>query len=479
MTRAIPFSLLLLCATSVLGQEAKESVPILDVEAILPEDEMVPFEIEEPKIDPGIELAERAISESKQFAVRGGETGQRGSLALEGEEIRLRFHQLLAIDNPPVVVPIEIILHGAVGDEPRKRPLAYQLHYTKETFLLEIHVDLSRGIDRDRMERAILSGLLYQRSLMEVKPGTLNSRLLVPVWLVEGLREAEKWRAGKGDRKIYEGVFKQDGMFNLDQLMSMNEAGFERLDGASRVGFRALSGAMVMALLEQPRGQEAFVSFCNEVARFDGEMPILLRQHFPELNLSEQSLAKWWALTLAKLADAPLTEALSVAETEELLSEALRIRYRSDEGALESLPLEQWEEVLLDEEVERFAAIRPAQESLNRLSYRCFPSYRPLILDYHQALINWASFRKLGDLEGLLGELSESRTLMFSRSVRARDYLDFKEIAEATELSGSFDDYIRLIDDLKERPRPEREDPISKYLDTMERIYERPGRRRK
>ncbi|MFC7337132.1 hypothetical protein ACFQY0_08080 [Haloferula chungangensis] len=476
MKLAIPISLLLLGATFAAGEEVEEAVPLLDVEAILPEDEMVPFEIEEPKIDPGIEVAERAISASKQFAISGGEKGQRGSLALEAEELRLRFHQLLGIENPPVVVPIEVVLHGKVGDEPRKRPLAYQLRFTKDTFLLEIHVDLSRGIDRDRMDRAILSGLLYQRSLIEVKPGELDSRLLVPVWLVEGLREAEKWRAGKGDRKVYEGVFKQEGLFNLDQLMSMHEAGFERLDGASRVAFRALSGAMVMALLEQPRGQEAFVSFCNEVARYDGEMPILLRQHFPELNLSEQSLAKWWALTLAKLADAPLTESLGIAETEKLLSEALRIRFRTDEGNLESVPLEQWEGVLLDEETDRFAAIRPAQEALNHLSYRSFPSYRPLILDYHQILIDWASFRNLGDLDGKLGELSESRTLMLGRSIRARDFLDFKEIAEATELSGSFDDYIRLIDELKERPRPERKDPISRYLDTLERIYERPDR---
>jgi hypothetical protein len=477
MKRAIPFSFLLFCATTALAQD--EAVPLLDVEAILPDDEMVPFEIEEPKIDEGIELADRAISASKQFSVTGGDKGQRGSLALEAEEIRTGFHQLLGLENPPVVVPIEIILHGKAGDPARKRPLAYQLRYTKDTFLLEIHVDLSRGIDRDRMERAILSGLLYQRSLMEVKPGTLDSRLLVPVWLVEGLRETQKWRAGKGDRKVYEGVFKQDGMFTLDQLMSTSEAGFERLDGASRVGFRALSGAMVMALLEQPRGQEAFVSFCNEVARFDGEMPILLRQHFPELNLSEQSLAKWWALTLARLADAPLTEALGVAETENLLSEALRIRYRTDDGVLANVPFEQWDDVLLDEETERFAAVRPAQESLTRLSYRCFPSYRPLILDYHQALIDWASFRNLGDLNELLAELSESRTLMLGRSVRARDFLDFKEIADATELSGSFEDYIRLIDELKERPRPEREDPISKYLDTMERVYERPERKRR
>lgn len=478
MKCAFPLSLLLLCATPAWAQEEAEVVPLLDVEAVLPDDEMVPFEIEEPVIDPGIQLPERSISASEQFGVTGGEQAQRSSLALEADEVRLRFHQLLGINDPKVVMPIEIALHGKPGDPPRKRPLAYQLRYTQKSFLLEIHVDLSRGIDRNRMERAILSGLLYERSLLNVKPGELDSPLLVPVWLVEGLREAEKWRAGRGDRKVYEGVFKQDGMFTLDELMSINEAGFERLDGASRVGFRALSGAMVMALLEQPRGQEAFVSFCNDVARYDGEMPILMRQHFPELNLSEQSLAKWWALTLAKLSDAPLTEVLGIAETEKLLAAALFVRYRDESGSLKNVPLEAWESILIDEEVERFAAVRPAQDALTRLSYRCFPSYRALILDYHQTLIDWASFRNLGDLDERFSELSEQRVLMLERSVRARDFMDFKEIAEATQLSGSFDDYINLIDELKERPRVEREDPISKYLDTMEKVYEGPKRSR-
>ncbi|MEP4079877.1 hypothetical protein [Haloferula sp.] len=478
MKSLVPLVLILIGVPWGYSQELQDEVPLLDVQALLPDDEMVPSEFHPPKLDPGIKLPERAVSSSKHFGVVGGGQAQRGSLVLESEGIRLRFNQLLGLENPPVVVPIEIILHGKAGDPPRKRPLAYQLRYTKDEFILEIHVDLARGIDRERMERAILSGLLYERSLLEVKPGALDSPLLVPVWLVEGFREAEKWRAGRGDRKVYEGVFKQDGMFTLDELMSMNEAGYERLDGASRVGFRALSGAMVMALLEQPRGREAFVGFCNEVARYDGEMPILMRQYFPELNLSEQSLAKWWALTLAKLADAPLTEVLGIAETEALLAEALHIRYRDAEGALRNDSLDLWESILLDEESERFAAARPAQDALTRLSYRCFPSYRPLIMDYQQVLIDWASFSKLGELNENLAMLEEHRILMLERALHARDFMDFKEIAEATELSGSFDDYIKLIEQLEERPRPERKDPVSNYLDTMEKVYQRPQRRK-
>ncbi|MEM1085585.1 MAG: hypothetical protein AAGI48_15850 [Verrucomicrobiota bacterium] len=463
---------------TLAAQDGRESVPMLDVDAVLPPDEVVPTELEPEAEDPAMKRSERSVSSSGQFGVRGGEGAQRGSLALEAEGIRARFNRLLGLEGPKVTVPIEIFLHGSPGDPARKRPLAYQLRFTKDEFVLEIHLDLARGIDHDRMERAVISGLLYQRGLLETQPGPLDSPLLVPVWLVEGLREAEKWRAGRGDRKIYEGVFRQEGMFSTDEILDMREAGYERLDGASRVAFRALSGALVMALLEQPRGVDAFRNFCSEVAGHDGEMPILMRQHFPELNLSEQSLAKWWELTLAKLADAPLTEVLGIAETEKLLLEALVIRYRDERGLMRNEPVERWRGILLDEESDRFAAIRPAQDSLNRLSYRCFPSYRPLLLEYQHAMLDWADFRKLDDLDETLRELAENRELMASRARRARDYMDFMEIAGATELSGNFDDYIRLIDELKERPRPQREDPVSNYLDTLDKAYQKPPRRR-
>jgi hypothetical protein len=52
------------------------------------------------------------------------------------------------------------------------------------------------------------------------------------------------------------------------------------------------------------------------------------------------------------------------------------------------------------------------------------------------------------------------------------------EISSATELSGDFQDYMRLKRDLMERPRVEKTDPLSLYLDTMNAVYGQSGSRK-
>jgi len=470
MKRAL--ALLALGALSLAAEEPPRAVPLLDREAVAPDEEIAP---EPAGGDAGDAPSGSSISSSGQFRVRGGSAAQRGSLATEAERVRSRFHRLLNQDGEEVGLPMEIVLHGEAGDPPRERALAYELRFTRSNFLLRVHVDLARGIDLARMERAVIRGLLYEAGLEGVEPGPLDAPLEVPEWLVEGLREAMRWRAGEAERRLYRGVFEQESLFTMDELLETGPADYARMDGASRLAFQVLSGALAMALLDQPGGVRGMVAFCGEVARFDGEQPILLRRHFPELNLSEKSLAKWWALTLAQLAETPVSEVMTVAATERALEEALRLRHRDGEGMAASLPLERWRELESLGERERLEAVRPAQDALNRLSFRCFPSYRPLLLDYQRLLVAWVREDELDVFDAELSLLAETRQRMMERSVRARDYLDYLEIAGANELSGSFDDYLRLKKELRERSRAEREDELSRYLDTLERVYTAPA----
>ena len=294
---------------------------------------------------------------------------------------------------------------------------------------------------------------------------------LIRPWLVEGLIEAGKWRANRADRRLYEGVFKQGGGFTLDELFEVSDKNLARLDSASKLTFRALSGALVMALLEQPHGRGAFRSFCGEAARFSGEMPVLLRKHFPELNLSEKSLAKWWALTLAKLVQPKLTEVLSVQETERDLGDALQFHTRDAEGNAVNRDIAAWETIARLEPEERAEAVKPADEGIIRLSYRCFPSYQPILREYQQILRDLVAGEH-GEIAGRVAELSEQRKLRIDRALRARDYLDFIEISQARELSGEFEDYMRLKKELEQRPRAPRHDRVTETLDTMQRTYE-------
>jgi hypothetical protein len=434
---------------------------------------------------------DEAISQSRMFRVRGGDALTRSSVALGLEQVRDQFLGLLRDQSMPdpadkkrgvfidpgakatdeFKVPVNVEIVAADKDKPPARPVEFGLVNAEGQLSLAIRIYSDPGIDQEQLERAAFTVLLYERALRTSKPDA-DEPLVVRPWLVEGLVEARKWQSGQADRRLYEGVFRRGGGFTMDELFELSDRSYQQLDSASRLSFRALSGALVMALLEQPQGKEAFRNFCGEAARFSGEMPVLMRKHFPDLNLSEKSLAKWWALTLAKLVQPKLTEALPVLETERELNAALQFHTRDADGNALDRGIESWKEIAALKDADRVEAVRPAEDGLVRLSYRCFPSYRPIIQEYQQVLRDIVAGQKENKIEPRLAELSEQRVVRAQRAARARDYLDFFEISRARDLSGEFDDYMRLKKELELRPRPKRTDHLTEVLDTMQKTYE-------
>ena len=484
LSRAV--RLVLVSSAAVLGLSAQEAPP-----QALP--------VEEPAIEviPGGNVApppaeSKALSRSGMFRVSGGEQAQRSSVALLLEQSKDDLETLLRdrdvdvekqaakkaafFDPGGAAEAFKVPVNVEITANPDRPPVEYSVGYTEDSFALGIRIRMDSGIDHELLDRAALTVLLYERSLRNAKPGEMKDALVIRPWLVEGLTEAAKWREGTADRRIYEGVFRRGGGFTMDELFELPERSFDRLDGASRLAFRALSGALVMALLEQPQGRGAFRAFAGEAARFSGEMPVLLRKHFPDLNLSERSLAKWWALTLAKLIQPQLSEVLPIRETEQALEEALQFHSRDGDGNAVKRGIGEWQTVADLEPDERQEAVRPAEDGLVRLSYRCFPSYRPLVKDYQQILRDLAG----GAWDGIderLAELVEQRETMVARAVMARDYMDYFEISRARSLSGEFEDYLKLKKELEQRPRPPRRDRVTDYLDTMQKAYESRGKR--
>lgn len=186
-------------------------------------------------------------------------------------------------------------------------------------------------------------------------------------------------------------------------------------------------------------------------------------------------MEKMWALQLAEKGTAPLTESLSIAVTEKALDEALKIRHHDAEGALIETPLSDWTVVGKLEEAERIDAVRLAQDDLLRLSYRCFPAYRPLLLEYQMLLTDFAK-GKIGDFGPSIAALNETRTTMSAKAERARDFLDWFEITRARETSGAFEDYLNLKARLKVAPNTKKDD-LSKYLDRLDPLFTLPQER--
>ncbi|MEO8614808.1 MAG: hypothetical protein ABI600_06690 [Luteolibacter sp.] len=414
---------------------------------------------------------DRVISRSKQFRVGGGDGLVRGTVAILAEETKDELLRLTE-ENDEWKIPVTIILHGKSGDPMPLRTVSMQLLVSENGYDLRMDVHLSRGVERERFKYAATSALLYERSLLGRTAADDERPLRVPPWLADGLLEATDWRLNRSDRRLYEALFKTGGLFKIDDLMAIGENDFENLDGATRAAFRVSSGALVMALLEQPQGKQGFRAFLSDVAGFEGEMPTLLRKYFPELNLSETSLAKWWTLQLASKGGLTLlTDILTINQTEAALSEALHLSFRSEEGILQQKELSAWPELVGLKEIERIAAVRLAQDALVRLSYRCFPSYRPLLSEY-QLILTTIAKNKTADVDIRLAALQDTRATMKAKATRARDYLDWFEITRARETSGVFDDYMRLKDRLKANPH-QRKDELSLYLDRMDKIFHR------
>jgi hypothetical protein len=428
-------------------------------------------QVTEPPASAASAVPEVIFSRTKQFRVSGGDSLVRGTVALLAEETK---DELLRLTGEPDEwkVPVTIRLHGKAGDPLPARTVSMRLLVVEGVKELQLDAHLSRGVEQERFKRAVTEALLYERALRTDSGGDSEQPLLVPPWLSDGLREATAWRLNQSDRRLYEALFKRGGLFKIEDLFAMGENAFEEMDGATRAAYPVSSGALVMALLEQPQGREGFRAFLSEVAAYQGEMPGLLRKHFPELNLSETSLAKWWALQLAAKGGLNLlTDILTIQQTETALAEALRLNFRTAEGIVQQKELAAWPELAALEEPERIAAVRPAQDALVRLSYRCFPSYRPLLAEYQLVLDAIAKNKTRGVAERLAA-LDGTRATMVARAARARDYLDWFEITRARETSGAFDDYQRLKERLKANPH-QRKDNLSAYLDRMDRIFHR------
>jgi hypothetical protein len=419
------------------------------------------------------ENLERVISSTQQFRITGGDPRERAILAQLAEQTKDELLKLTE-ESDEWKVPVNVALHGKTGDPMPLRTTALQILFNEIGYNIRLDVHLSRGIEQERFKFATTSALIYERALRGHPSTESDTPLAVPPWLVDGLREANAWRLNQSDRRLYEALFKTGGLFKTDELFAVNDALFEEMDAAMRAAFRVSSGSLVMALLQQPQGKEGFRAFLTDVADYQGEMPSLLRKHFPELNLSETSLSKWWALQLANIGARNLaTDVLSISQTETALAEGLRLNLRTPEGIIEPKELSAWPEIAALPEPERINAVKPAAEALFRLSFRCFPSFRPILAEYQLVLDNLAK-NKTEALPTQLAALAERRATMSAKAIQARDYMDYFEITRARETSGAFDDYMRLKDRLKSNPH-RRTDDLSKYLDRMDAIFSRKG----
>ena len=120
---------------------------------------------------------------------------------------------------------------------------------------------------------------------------------------------------------------------------------------------------------------------------------------------------------------------------------------------------------------DRVDAVAGARAELERLSYRCFPSYRPLIGEYEMILREVISGKDKG-IPGRLEKLSDVRLRLKEAGMRSRDYLDWYYITRSNEVSGDFKQYRELSGAIqKEMMKPRSNDSLENYLEAIQQLY--------
>ncbi|MBM3863891.1 MAG: hypothetical protein FJ385_08100 [Verrucomicrobia bacterium] len=424
-------------------------------------------EVIQPQPDPAVR---ELVGTTQQFRASGGDARDCGTAVMLAGQTSGELRKLTGID-PAWKVPVHLRLHGRAGERPPPQPVVMRLIDVDGARELRVDIHLFHGIDPPRLARVVVEALVHEQALA-AGVGDSATPLRVPPWLTEGLLEAIDWSLERSDRRLYRSLFEQGGIIRTEELFETDDADYKALDAATLAAFRVSAGAMVMALLEQPQGQEGFRAFLREVPTHAGEIRPLLARHFPALNLSETSLAKWWALQLANKGGLnTLTDVPGIDSTEAALADALKLRFRTPEGIILDRDIDDWPALGELDEAARLDAVAAADEALVRLSHRCFPSYRTVLADYRSVLAALGR-NETRDIAKRLGALAETRRTMTARAARGRDYLDWFEITRARETSGAFDDYLRLRERLRERPQV-RQDPLSQYLDRMNRLFDR------
>lgn len=447
------FLLLLCCGLgAVLPVVAQEDVPELS-------------EAEKARLEDA-----HVISQSRVFSVSGADGLRVGAIAARADDVRAQLCRLLDIPQKKHF-NISLRLVGKTSD-PRVFPrMKQEIDLIGSTPSLTLLIQAGGGVDVAELGKGIIAISLYEYALRDVDVEALEGSISIPYWLLTGIQQAVLLRGGKIDRHVYEQLFDRAEMLSPEQIIS-NKKPWD-LDAASRQVYETSCGVLVLGLLGQNGGNVRVRDMLRESILQEGDLLEVLQQHFHEVGLSDNALAKWWALELANLAVPKTTETMTPLETEERLLDALRMTFVDPEsGVPEQISLDDAYRVVQMPDWK--SQILPIPQALSAMSVRCFPTYRPFIMEYVRAINLLLKNEAPDEVQNIMGPIREMREAYVVAALRVRDYLDWYEITHTGRSNqAAFTSYLDTMAMLRQEQLTT-DTPISRYLRDIEGLYKLP-----
>lgn len=457
-----------------------------------------------PDTKPGDNMTSR--SASRQFVVHGEDAAVRGTFCVFAEKVKA---ELLALLKQPDrwKYPVHIHVRGHTNALNDGRPVRASVALTEGGgFALRALVELGQDFSRDLMRNELITLLLAERIVRSNPEIDFRGRKVLPDWLRIGISEAIEFRARDRPTELFASIFESGRMLSVNEVVFANPAS---MNSVSEAVYRASCCGFVLSLIAQDAGAKRLNGMIADLAVFEGTPLALLEKHFPGTDDSDYSLEKWWALELATMAQPTVKDILGPLESEEALGRCLQVRYsvevpaaspaadgpgvegergrrrvwqvfRPKEAAgetgdpetrreIRSADLSEFREFIDHEGRDRI--VSSAEVALLQLSYRAFPMHRPIIQEY-QLIIAELRKGKTKGLDERFAKLAAMRVELARAARDATDYLLHYQATQVGRMSGAFEEYKSAVEELN-TPLPPRDDPLSKYLDDLDKHYSR------
>jgi hypothetical protein len=331
----------------------------------------------------------------------------------------------------------------------------------EEGMKIQIDVTLDGDLARAHFPRQLVRALLMEMASRNPLPAG-SPVPDPPAWLVDGILQHVQTIQRGTETDIFQVLIDINRPPTLRRFLEENATS---LDSASRKLHDACSLALVRLLTEMPDGRHRLATFIREMPAASGDPLSNLRRQFPMLGESDAGVEKWWTLSIARLSALNRHKALSLEQSDQLLTTSLSVTLPDESGTEQTVQLADFRK--FSKPPLREQAVSKLNAALAKLQAQTHPLLRPVVDEYVDILAALARGKTRG-LEKRIASAEDSRKKLVQRAGAISDYLNWYEATQIKTRSDAFEGYLRMAEELATSKPERRTDPVGRYLDSVE-----------
>jgi len=416
-----------------------------------------------PRAD-AVDPMPRSDSASKQFTVYCDDMRLRQRVVSFVEEVKSDVLNALGEKDrwkAPIVVSLKMQTPETVNASPATVRLVETPQGPKVTIDVIIGKDPAAVNLQKQVVRAVLLEYAYRGISVEGGMKVLES----PWWVIEGIIQLAKTRDVGVDTEIYQTLVDNNKLPALEDVLPERAEG---LGSAALALDQALALCLVRLLSDQQDGKLCLAKLVRDWPKSNGDPAAILKKEFPEIAANPQALQKWWTISLARFAASDRYKGFTVGETEKELAPLLKIEATADKkNEKKTFDLGDFAQYLKRPGMREVLAAK--HSAIIALGSRANALYRPVIANYEAAFALLGKGKTNGVAEKIAAA-EHTRGVVMRRMSEISDYMNWFEATQMGARSDTFDNYLKTANELSAQERKQ-SDPISRYLDDLEREF--------